>query len=71
MINVNDWSASMEENKLKTEVGNLCAEAKVAVILRLAEAIENCKDPDVLQGLKVMFKALVADMVSVKVERTH
>ena len=70
-MNVNEWSASMEETRVKTEVGNLPPEAKIAVAIRLAEVIEECKDPDVISGLKSLFKTLVADMISVKVEQRH
>lgn len=71
MINLNEWRERMEEARVRTEVGNLQAEAKVAVAIRLAEVIEECKDPDVIAGLKSLFKTLVADMISVKVDQRH
>jgi len=56
---------------VKTEIGNLPIEAKFAVIFRLADSIDDVKTPDVKKGLETLFHAMIADMISIKVEQRH
>jgi hypothetical protein len=70
MITTN-WRDAMQETDVKTEIGNLPIEAKFAVIFRLADCIDETKTPDVRKGLETLFHAMIADMVSIKVEQRH
>jgi hypothetical protein len=71
VINANEWNGRMEDDKVKTEVGNLPVEAKIAIALRTAECIEQSKDADVVKGLKVLFQTVIHDLVTIKTEPRH
>lgn len=70
-MSANEWTARMEEERVKTEVSNLPVEAKIAIVLRTAECIEESKDADVVKGLKVLFSTLITDLVTIKTEPRH
>ena len=71
MINTSEWSGFMDTEKLKTEMTGLPIEAKIAIVMRLAEIIDVCKDVEVVKGLKVLFETLICDLVTIKVEPRH
>lgn len=70
-MSANEWTARMEEERVKTEVGSLPIEAKIAIALRTAECIEQSKDADVVKGLKVLFQTVIHDLVTIKTEPRH
>lgn len=70
-MSANEWTARMEEERVKTEVSSLPIEAKIAIALRAAECIEQSKDADVVKGLKVLFQTLIHDLVTIKTEPRH
>ena len=70
-MSANEWTARMESERVKTEVGNLPVEAKIAIALRTAECIEQSKDVDVVKGLKVLFSTVISDLVTIKTEPRH
>jgi hypothetical protein len=70
-MSANEWTARMEEERVKTEVSGLPIEAKIAIALRTAECIEQSKDADVVKGLKVLFQTLIHDLVTIKTEPRH
>jgi hypothetical protein len=65
------WRDIMRETEGKTEIDSLPVEAKLAVIFRLAESIDEVKTPDVKKGLETLFHLMIADMINVKVEHRH
>lgn len=70
-MSANEWTARMEEERVKTEVSSLPIEAKIAIALRTAECIEQSKDADVVKGLKVLFQTVIHDLVTIKTEPRH
>lgn len=48
-------------------MNELSIEAKLAITFRLAELIEQIKDPETLGGLRMIFGALVKDLSYPKV----
>ena len=46
---------------------DLSIEAKLAIIIRIAELIEQVRDPETLGGLRTIFGALVKDLAYPKV----
>lgn len=71
MINTSEWSGFMDTEKVKTEMTGLPIEAKIAIVMRLAEIIDECKDAEVVKGLKVLFETLICDLVTIKAEPRH
>jgi hypothetical protein len=61
----------MDTEKVKTEMTGLPIEAKIAIVMRLGELINDCEDTDVIKGLKVLFETLICDLVTIKVEPRH
>jgi len=41
---------------------DLSIEAKIAIAIRLAEVIDNTKDPEALGGLRMLFNTIVKDL---------
>jgi hypothetical protein len=54
-------------NENKGTVSELPMEAKIAIAIRLAEVIDDCKDQEVLRGLRSLFHALIGDLVNPEV----
>lgn len=48
-------------------MNDLSLEAKLAITIRLAELIEEIKDPETLGGLRTIFNLLVKDLAYSKV----
>ena len=48
-------------------MNDLSIEAKLAIIIRIAELIEQIRDPETLGGLKTIFGNLVKDLAYPKV----
>ena len=48
-------------------MNDLSIEAKLAIIIRIAELIEQVRDPETLGGLRAIFGALVKDLAYPKV----
>ena len=48
-------------------MNDLSIEAKLAIIIRIAELIEQIRDPETLGGLRTIFGALVKDLSYPKV----
>jgi hypothetical protein len=71
VINTSEWSGFMDTEKVKTEMTGLPVEAKIAIVMRLGELIDECKDTDVIKGLKVLFETLICDLVTIKTEPRH
>ena len=46
---------------------DLSIEAKIAIAIRLAEVIDNAKDPEAIGGLKMLFNTLIKDLAYPKV----
>jgi hypothetical protein len=65
------WSGFMDTEKVKTEMTGLHIEAKIAIVMQLGELINDCKDTDVIKGLKVLFETLICDLVTIKIEQRH
>lgn len=53
--------------KGKQKMNDLSLEAKLAITIRLAELIEEIKDPETLGGLRTIFNLLVKDLAYSKV----
>jgi len=54
-------------NEGRGTVSELPMEAKIAIAIRLAEVIDDCKDQEVLRGLRSLFHALIGDLVNSEV----
>jgi hypothetical protein len=50
-----------------SKVDELSVEAKLAITIRLAELIEQTRDPETLGGLRMIFSSLVKDLTYPKV----
>jgi hypothetical protein len=48
-------------------MNDLSIETKLAIAIRLAEMIEQIRDPETLGGLRIMFGAIVKDLTYPKV----
>ena len=48
----------------RNTVSELPMEAKIAIAIRLAEVIDDCKDQEVLRGLRSLFNALIGGLVN-------
>lgn len=49
------------------KMDELSIEAKLAILIRMAELIEQIKDPETLGGLRMVFGVLVKDLSYPKV----
>lgn len=49
------------------QIIDLSIEAKIAIAIRLAEVIDNTKDPEALGGLRVLFNTIIKDLAYPKV----
>ena len=54
-------------NEDRRTVSELPMEAKIAIAIRLAEVIDDCKDEDVARGLRALFHALIGGLVNPEV----
>lgn len=54
-------------NEGRGTVSELPMEAKIAIAIRLAEVIDDCKDQEVLRGLRALFHTLIGDLVNSEV----
>lgn len=68
MANLSQFLEQLQAEKNMTE---LSTGDKIVLMIRITEVIENIKDPDTIEGLKAVFKLLVQDLTSSKVQRTH
>lgn len=50
-----------------SKMDELSIEAKLAILIRMAELIEQIKDPETLGGLRMVFSVLVKDLSYPKV----
>jgi hypothetical protein len=66
-----NFSQFLEQIKAETNMTELNTGDKIILMLRITEVIENIKDPDTIEGLKTVFKLLVNDLTTGKVQRTH
>ncbi len=58
----------LEEARKGTDTARIeKLEAKIAIAIRLAEVIDDCKDQEVLRGLRSLFHALIGDLVNSEV----
>jgi len=65
------FSQILEQLQSEANMNDLGNGDKILLLLRLTETIENIKDPDTIEGLKAVFKLLVQDLTTGKVQRTH
>jgi len=54
-------------NENRNTVSELPMEAKIAIAIRLAEVIDDCKDQEVLRGLRSLFNTLIGGLVNSEV----
>jgi hypothetical protein len=70
-IVMESFSQILEQLQSEANMNDLGNGDKILLLLRLTETIENIKDPDTIEGLKAVFKLLVQDLTTGKVQRTH